>query len=215
MSERDIFLNALDRKDPAARAAYLDEACAGRPELRRRIERLLQGHHKAGAFLEVPAPEQLAQAEQVLAFLASPREPGGLGRLDHYDVLEVVGRGSTGVVLKARDTKLQRVVAVKALAPRLAASGPARGRFVHAAQAAAPVRDDHVVAIYAVSDDGPVPYLVMEYIHGQTLEQRLQQGKALDLKEVLRIGVQLAAGLAAAHAQGLVHRDIKPANVLL
>jgi WD40 repeat protein len=110
---------------------------------------------------------------------------------------------------------LQRVVAVKVLAPRLAASKSARQRFVREAQAAAAVRDDNVVAIYAVSEESSVPYLVMEYICGQTLEQRIEQGKALELKEILRIGMQSAAGLAAAHAQGLVHRDIKPANILL
>src|SRR5262245_9754077 len=215
MSERSIFLNALDREDPIARAAYLDKACAGKPELRRRIERLLQAHQTGGSFLEVPAPEQLARAEQALTFLAPPHETGALGRLDHYEVLEVVGRGGAGVVLKARDTKLQRVVAIKALALRLAASDTARQRFVREAQAAAAVRDEHVVAIHAVSDDGPVPYLVMEFISGTTLEERLQQAGALGLCEVLRLGRQIAKGLAAAHAQGLVHRDIKPANILL
>jgi tRNA A-37 threonylcarbamoyl transferase component Bud32 len=215
MSERSIFLNALDREDPAARAAYLDEACAGRPELRRRIERLLRAHQMEGAFLEVPAPEQLAGGDQALPFLAPPREPGALGRLDHYEVLEVVGRGATGVVLKARDAKLQRVVALKVLAPRLAASGPARERFVREAQATATVRDDRVFAIHAVCDDGPLPYLVMEYIDGVTLEGRINKGGPLELPEILRIGLQAAAGLAAAHAQGLIHRDIKPANILL
>src|SRR5262245_21331938 len=203
MSERSIFLNALDREDPAARAAYLDEACAGRPELRRRIERLLRAQVDA-AFLEVPAPEQLAQGEQSLTFLAPPREPGALGRLDHYDVLEVVGRGATGTVVKARDSKLQRVVAIKVLAPRLAASGPARERFVREAQATAAVRDDHVIAIHAVSDEGPLPYLVMEYIAGATLEDRIRHGAPLELAEILRIGLQVASGLAAAHAQGLI-----------
>src|SRR5262249_52686062 len=96
-----------------------------------------------------------------------------------------------------------------------AASGTARQRFVREAQATAAVRDDHVVAIHAVSDDGPVPYLVMEFISGTTLEERLQQAGALGLCEVLRLGMQIAKGLAAAHAQGLVHRDIKPANILL
>jgi WD40 repeat protein/tRNA A-37 threonylcarbamoyl transferase component Bud32 len=215
MSERSIFLNALDREDPAARAAYLDEACAGKPELRQRIERLLRAHRTEGTFLEVPAPEQLALGEQALSFLAPPRESGALGRLDHYDVLEVVGRGATGVVFKARDTKLQRVVALKVLAPRLAASGPARARFVREAQATAAVRDDHVIAVHAVSDEGALPYLVMEYIAGVTLEDRIKQGAPLRLPEVLRIGMQVASGLAAAHAQGLIHRDIKPANILL
>jgi serine/threonine protein kinase/uncharacterized membrane protein HdeD (DUF308 family) len=217
MSERDIFLNALDIEGPAARAAYLDEACAGRPELRRRIEGLLRAHPAAeeAAFLEVPALEQLAGGDQALTFLAPPREPGALGRLDHYDVLEVVGRGATGVVLKARDSKLQRVVALKVLAPRLAGNGPARERFVREAQATAAVRDDHVIAVHAVSDDGPLPYLVMEYIAGVTLEQRINKAGPLGLAEVLRIGLQVARGLAAAHAQGLIHRDIKPANILL
>jgi WD40 repeat protein/tRNA A-37 threonylcarbamoyl transferase component Bud32 len=215
MTERSIFLSALDRQDPADRAAYLDEACAGRPELRQRIERLLRVYRRVGDFLEVSAPEQLANADQAMPFLAPPREPGGLGRLDHYDVLEVVGRGATGVVLKARDTKLQRVVALKVLAPRLAANDPARERFVHEAQATAAVRDDNVIAIHAVSDEGPLPYLVMEFIAGVTLEDRIKQGAPLKLPEILRIGLQVASGLAAAHKQGLVHRDIKPANILL
>jgi WD40 repeat protein/tRNA A-37 threonylcarbamoyl transferase component Bud32 len=215
MSERSIFLNALDREDPAERAAYLDEACAGKPELRKRIERLLRSHAVVDTFLDVPAPEQLARGDQALTFLAPSSEPGRLGRLDQYEVLEVVGRGATGVVLKARDTKLQRVVALKVLAPRLAASRPARERFVREAQATAAVRDDHVIAIYAVNDDGAIPYLVMEYIAGLTLDDRIKQAGPLDLPEVLRIGLQVASGLAAAHAQGLIHRDIKPANILL
>ena len=215
MNERTIFINALEREDPAERAAYLDAACAGRPALRQRVEELLRSHQEADTFLNVPAVEQMAAAEQSLAFLRPSHEPGSLGRLDHYEVLEIVGRGGTGVVLKARDTKLQRVVAIKALAPRLAASASARRRFVQEAQAAAAVRDDHVVAIHAVSDEGAVPYLVMEYISGMTLEQRVKQAGALELKEILRVGMQVARGLAAAHAQGLVHRDIKPANILL
>jgi WD40 repeat protein/serine/threonine protein kinase len=214
MSERSIFLNALDCEDPAARAAYLDQACAGRPELRQRIELLLQSNRQQDTFLDVPAPEQLARADQALTFLAPSLEPGALGRLDHYDVLEVVGRGATGVVLKARDAKLQRIVALKVLTPRLAASGPARQRFVREAQATAAIRDDHVIAIHAVSDDGPLPYLVMEYIAGVTLENRIKRGP-LEVSEILRIGLQVASGLAAAHAQGLIHRDIKPGNILL
>jgi WD40 repeat protein/serine/threonine protein kinase len=215
MSERTIFLNALEQEDPAARAAYLDDACAGRPELRRRVEDLLRSHQEAGTFLNVPAPDQVTGAEQSLTFLGPTREPGSMGRLDHYEVLDVLGWGGMGVVLKAQDTKLQRVVAIKALPPRLAASRTARRRFVREAQAAAAVRDDHVVAIHAVSDDGPVPYLVMEYIRGTTLEERVKRAGALELTEVLRIGVQTAKGLAAAHAQGVVHRDIKPGNILL
>jgi serine/threonine protein kinase len=110
---------------------------------------------------------------------------------------------------------LHRVVAIKVLAPALASSGAARQRFVREARAAAAVTHDNVIDIHAVEDDGAVPYLVMQFIDGRTLQEKLDRGGPLPLKEVLRIGLQVAAGLAAAHAQGLVHRDVKPANILL
>jgi serine/threonine protein kinase len=153
--------------------------------------------------------------EEGLSCLAPSTEPGSLGRLDYYEALDVAGRGGMGIVLKARDTKLQRIVAIKVLLPALAASATGRKRFVREARAAAAVRDDHVVAIYAVSDQEPVPYLVMEYITGVTLQDKIAASGPLDVKEILRIGMQAARGLAAAHAQGLIHRDIKPRNILL
>jgi hypothetical protein len=120
-----------------------------------------------------------------------------------------------GVVLRAHDTKLLRVVAIKVLAAPLAASGTARRRFAREARAAAAVRDEHVIDIHAVCDDAPVPYLVMEFIDGCNLEALIRRGGPLGAKEVLRIGLQIASGLAAAHKQGLIHRDVKPANILL
>ena len=157
-----------------------------------------------------PAPR-----DEVLELLAPSQEPGSLGRLGRYEALAVAGRGGMGVVFRARDTVLQRDVALKVLAPQLAASGTARRRFIREARAGATVHDDHVVAIHAVDDSGPVPYLVMDYVEGGTLEQRIRQGGPFRPEEVLRVGVQVARGLAAAHAQRLVHRDVKPANVLL
>jgi hypothetical protein len=118
-------------------------------------------------------------------------------------------------VYRARDTRLERVVAVKVLASHLAADSTARQRFFREAKAAAAVRNEHVVSIHAVSDESGPPYLVMEFIAGISLEKRLQRRGPLAVKEVLRIGMQIAAGLAAAHAQGLIHRDIKPGNILL
>ncbi|WP_193789107.1 serine/threonine-protein kinase, partial [Zavarzinella formosa] len=214
MRDRAVFLNALELEDPAARAAYLDNACINQAD-RRRVEDLLWSHTTAGDFLNVPVMEQVGAAERALSYLKPDEDPESLGRLDHYQVIGVVGRGSTGVVLKVRDTKLQRDVAVKALVPRLAARPESRARFVREAQAAAAIRDVNVVAIYAVSDDGPVPYLVMEFIDGVTLEELVGRAGPLELKEILRIGTQTALGLAAAHARGLVHRDIKPANILI
>jgi WD40 repeat protein/tRNA A-37 threonylcarbamoyl transferase component Bud32 len=215
MDEETIFLNALDEDDLDRRRAYLDFACAGKPALRERVEALLRSHEQVGTFLDVSAIKQLANDDQALAFLAPSTEPGSLGRLDQYEVLEHIGRGSTGIVLKGRDTKLQRIVAIKVLKPLLAGSGTARKRFVREAQAAAAVRDDNVIAIYAVNDESRVPYLVMEYIAGSTLAELIQRKGSLGLREILRIGMQVAQGLAAAHTQGLVHRDIKPGNILL
>jgi WD40 repeat protein len=150
-----------------------------------------------------------------LDFLSPSEKPGLLGRLGHYEVNEVIGRGGMGIALRAFDETLQRIVAIKVLAPQLATSGTARQRFVREAQAAAAVRNEHVIDIHAVEGTGERPYLVMEYISGVSLQQRLDQTGPLEVKEILRIGMQTAAGLAAAHAQGLVHRDIKPANILL
>jgi hypothetical protein len=219
-----VFFAALDQAG-AERTAYLDEACAGNKTLRRRVETLLTAHAQVGhcRFLERP----IAEAEGVaalsgvdsaaadLSFLASSAEPGAIGRLDHYEILEVVGRGAMGIVLRARDTKLERIVAIKVLAPVLAISTSARQRFVREARAAAAISHDNVIAIHAVEDDSPQPYLVMQFIDGPTLQAKLDRSGPLPPIEVLRIGLQIALGLAAAHRHGLIHRDIKPANILL
>jgi len=145
--------------------------------------------------------------------LLSPRLPGTL-EIGHFDVLETVGRGGFGVVVKAFDQKLRRVVAIKMMSAELATTSPARRRFVREARAAAAVHSDNVVHIYAV-EENPVPYLVMEYISGGSLQGYLDRTGPLDVRETLRFGAQIARGLAAAHATGLIHRDIKPANILL
>jgi formylglycine-generating enzyme required for sulfatase activity/tRNA A-37 threonylcarbamoyl transferase component Bud32 len=127
----------------------------------------------------------------------------------------VLGRGGFGIVLEAIDEKLRRRVALKVLRPELAGNATASKRFLREARAAAAVRHPNVVGVYAVEENAPTPYLVMEYITGPTLQQRLDQGGAMALTEVLRLGRQIAQGLAAAHALGLIHRDVKPANILL
>jgi serine/threonine protein kinase len=214
MTEREIFLAVLEKDDPTQRATYLDQACGADATLRHRVEALLRAHERAPTFMEVPVVEQLAGGEG-LDFLAPSQKPGSLGCLAHYEVLEVVGRGGMGVVFRAFDTKLHRVVAIKALAPQLATSSAARQRFVREARAAAAVTHDNVIDIHTVEDAGPVPYLVMQFIDGPTLQKKLDRTGLLSLKEILRIGLQIAEGLAAAHRQGLIHRDVKPANILL
>ena len=159
--------------------------------------------------------EARPDAAREFTYLERSATPGHLGRLDHYEIIEVIGRGGMGVVFKALDQRLQRIVAVKVLGPQYAASVTARKRFEREARAAAAVSHDHVVPIHDIREIGGIIYLVMPMVPGKSLQERIDQGGALELKETLRIGAQIASGLAAAHKQGLVHRDIKPANILL
>jgi serine/threonine protein kinase len=227
MTERDIFLAVLDLSDRAARAAYLDSACGGNADLRSRVESLLQSHDTAGNFLDSPAvaPQDLNTAatqdqasetkpDEALTFLAPPGRPDSLGRIGHYEVLEVLGQGGFGIVLRAFDEVLQRVVALKVLAPQMAATSPALKRFLREARSSARVRHENVVQVHAVEEQ-PLPYLVMEFIPGETLQQRLDRTGPLETLEIVRIGRQIAEGLAAAHDTGLIHRDIKPGNILI
>ena len=148
-------------------------------------------------------------------FLEPSEDRALLGRMGEYEILEAIGRGGMGIVLKGYQRELNRYVAVKVLAPHLAQSAAARKRFAREAQATAAVVHPHVMAIHAVAANARLPYLVMPFVACESLQQRLDRHGPLDVKDVLRIGLQAASGLAAAHAQGLVHRDVKPANILL
>jgi serine/threonine protein kinase len=144
-----------------------------------------------------------------------PDRPEALGRLGSYDILDILGRGGMGLVLKARDPALERMVAIKLLNPGLAHGATARRRFEREARAIAAVGHEHIVAIHAVDVFRGLPYLVMQYVPGRSLQEKLDASGPLEARDILRIGTQAARALAAAHAQGVVHRDIKPANILL
>jgi serine/threonine protein kinase len=245
MDERSIFLAALEKENVAERAVFLDDACGDDSQLRWQVEALLAAHEAPGSFLEKPPLElaitvdkpdanvPLAAGETPpsetsgasprpatadlppLSFLSPSDKPDRLGMLGEYEILEVVGRGGMGIVFRALDPRLNRIVAVKVLAPELASQATAVQRFLREARAAATVNHPNVVNIYHVEDKHRPPFLVMEFIPGRSLQQKIDERGALSVKEILRIGMQAAAGIAAAHAQGLVHRDIKPANILL
>jgi serine/threonine-protein kinase len=227
------FLNAdLPELEHLELAGHLDTCAA----CRRTLERLAAGsrlwadlRHLANGPLAPIRPEDsetgiftgarvaggsTGETHQ-LSFLSPSELPGSLGRLGSYEVTELLGRGGFGVVLKANDRALGRTVAIKVLAPQLATSAAARTRFAREAKAAAAVVHEHVVAIHAVDAWNGLPYLVMHYVAGRSLQERVDREGPLGVKEVLRIGMQTAQGLAAAHAQGLVHRDVKPSNILL
>lgn len=147
--------------------------------------------------------------------LQPSRQPELLGCIGRYEVESVVGTGGMGIVYKGFDRELNRPVAIKALAPHLSRSGSARARFAREGRAAAAIVHEHVTAIHNVEVDGQSPFLVMQYIAGQSLQARVDESGPLEVCEILRIAMQTARGLAAAHEQGIIHRDVKPSNVLL
>ena len=162
-----------------------------------------------------PATKRIEATGSSLDFLQPSQEAGVLGLLGSYEVIEEIDRGAMGIVFKARDTTLDRIVAIKVLAPAIAHDAAARARFLREARAAAAIAHEHVITIHAVEETTKVPYLVMQFVPGRSLRQRLAATGPLRVEEILRIGFQIASSLAAAHRLGLIHRDIKPSNILL
>ena len=149
------------------------------------------------------------------SLLAASSNHKSLGKLGKYEVLELIGQGGMGVVLRGLDESLGRQVAIKVLSRQLAGSSTARRRFTREGRAVAAIRHPNVITIHAVEEQNGQPFLVMEFVNGGSLHDRIKQHAPLSLAEVLRIGAQIASGLAAAHEQGIIHRDIKPGNVML
>jgi serine/threonine protein kinase/tetratricopeptide (TPR) repeat protein len=135
-------------------------------------------------------------------------------RLGRYEILDLLGRGGMGEVYRARDTRLERIVAVKTLPPRLTGDASARVRFEREARAVAALSHPNIVAIYDVGDADGILFVVTELLQGMTLESRLREG-ALPAETTRDYALQLARGLAAAHARGILHRDLKPANLFV
>jgi serine/threonine protein kinase len=159
-----------------------------------------------------PIPED---PRVVCAFLPPPQAADELGRLGPYRILRVLGAGGMGLVLEAEDTHLKRRVALKVMRPEVARNDTARRRFLREAQATAALEHDHIIPIYQVGSEGDVSFLAMPLLRGETLADRLGREGRLTTAEMLRIGREIAEGLAAAHECGLIHRDIKPANIWL
>jgi serine/threonine protein kinase len=147
--------------------------------------------------------------------LAPPQKPDEIGRLGGFRVLKVIGAGSQGVVFKADYPQLKGAVALKVPLPSLVADETARTRFLREARATAAVAHPHVVLVYEVGEDCGLVYMALELLVGESLEERLKRDGRLPAREVLRIGREIAEGLTAIHAQGLIHRHITPGNIFL
>src|SRR5512136_2819949 len=135
-------------------------------------------------------------------------------RLGPYEITAPIGAGGMGEVYKARDTRLERTVAIKVLPAGLAADPEQRRRFEMEARAVSALNHEHICILYDIGSDGGNDFLVMEYLEGQTLAERLKAGH-LPLEQALRLGAELADALDKAHRRGIVHRDLKPGNVML
>jgi eukaryotic-like serine/threonine-protein kinase len=149
------------------------------------------------------------------ALLDPPSHQEMLGRIDEFDIEEKIGQGGMGIVYRGFDRSLNRPVAVKVMAPHLGSNGVARKRFAREAQAAAAVVHPHVVPIYRVNSSPERPYIAMALVDGHSLQDHVTEHGPLAAIDIVRISVQAADGLAAAHRQGLIHRDMKPANILM
>ena len=199
-----IYHAAAERPNEE-RASFLDKECAGDTDLRAEVERMLTVEADVGVFLDAPAMEMAARAW-------AAAEPVPLGsRLGPYEIVGLLGAGAMGEVYRARDMRLDRTVAIKLL-PTFGASG--RERFLCEARIASALNHPNIVTLHDIVNEGGRDALVMEYLEGETLEEKIG-GKGLPLRAVLHYAIQIADGLAAAHAAGVVHRDVKPGNIMV
>src|SRR4029077_8345660 len=194
-----VLAGALE-KTPEERNEYLDHACADQ-SIRREVESLLAAHQEAGStFLEFPNSETYIL-------------PTGT-KLGPYEILSLLGEGGMGTVYKARDSRLDRFVAIKLLRADLADQPELRERLVREARSIASLNHPHICTLHDIGHQDNSDFLVMEYLEGETLAQRLERGP-LPLDEVLRNATEISDALDRAHSKGVIHRDLKPANIML
>jgi eukaryotic-like serine/threonine-protein kinase len=207
---------------PEARGAYLDEHVDGDDGLRRELESLLAAHEAADGFLagapfDPGAHDVTAALTTNASHMPANRLSGG-SHLGPFEILEPIGAGGMGEVYRARDTRLDRFVAIKVLSPDLDMAPGGRERFEREARAISRLSHPHICTIHDIGsaqiDRTAVPFLVMELLDGESLAARLSRGP-LPLGEALTHALAIAEALEAAHHQGVVHRDVKPANVMV
>jgi eukaryotic-like serine/threonine-protein kinase len=192
----------------ADRTSFLEKACAGDAELRREVESLLAYDKQAQPLLDRPAL-------QVTAEKLAHESPSLVGRqLGPYQIQIVLGAGGMGEVYKAIDTRLNRTVAIKVLPRLLSERVDLRQRFEREGRAIASLNHPNICALYDIGRQDEIDFLVMEYVAGKTLDQRIPR-KGLRLNETLKLAIQMADALAKAHSAGIVHRDLKPTNVMV
>src|SRR5579864_421982 len=199
--------------DETRRAEFLESAYGGDNELRREVESLLAHEKKAEQFIESPA---LEVAGKILANQASKETWKNVigSTVSHYRVIEKLGGGGMGIVYKAEDTDLGRLVALKFLPDDVAHDSQTLSRFQREAKAASALNHPNIVTIYELGNLNGTPYIAMEMIGGETLRALICSG-AVPFRKAITIAAQVADALAKAHDTGLVHRDLKPENLMV
>ncbi len=206
------LFDAAVAQPQAERQAFLSDRCGDDGRLRQEVESLLAAHAEASGFLSA-SPSRTTRKNVDRSGPASHMLTRGR-RLGVFEVESFVGAGGMGEVYKARDTRLDRYVAIKVLSLDAGTEPAARTRFAYEARAIARLSHPRICALHEMGHHEGVDFLVMEYLEGETLSARLRRGP-MPVAQALRTAVEIAEALAAAHAQGIVHRDLKPSNVML
>ncbi len=200
------IFNAVLEKEPFQRKDFVAEACGGDAELRDEIEILLSAHESGDSFIDSP------EAGLIQDFPTLDLKKGD--KIDAFEIEKLLGRGGMGEVYLARDTRLNRPVAVKILPPATASNSLANKRLLREAQAAAALEHPHICTIHEIVEAEGFTFIVMQYVEGETLSDILQNG-ALDIRRALKIALQITEAIADAHRHKIIHRDIKPANIVV
>ncbi len=205
----DKLLEEALEREANERAAFLDQACAGDEELRRKVAELLAAHKRAGDFMEAPALEMAAKA------FAEDQARSMAGRqISHYRILSLLGAGGMGEVYLAQNTRLGRQIALKLLPAQFTQDPDRVRRFEQEARAVSALNHPNIITIFEIGQSDGTHFIATEYVEGQTLRRRIRQGQ-IKLREALEAAIQVASALTSAHEAGIVHRDIKPENVML
>jgi serine/threonine protein kinase len=202
-----ILQDALEY-EPHERARFLNQACAEDSKLRRQVEILIRSYEAAGSFLKSPFIDAIASPIQ------PPSRPFVGQTLGPYEVQALLGSGGMGEVYLAEDTRLGRKVALKLLAPALLHDSQSRLRFLQEARLVATLNHPHICTLYDIGHQNGIDFLIMEYLEGETLAERLQRGP-LPLDEAMQSAIEIADALDNAHRLGIIHRDLKPGNIML